>query len=217
MPSYFEQLKTELPTIKSLAQSGGVNGFFAQEALRFYSVAGTLFEVDEFKLDETATNDERNITHVLSRSLLENYFTIIYLFDDLAQTATRYEALKNSFKDDYRKLMNDLSGPSWQMFMQSYQAQLEAANPAWMRGNGLPNVIDMLTAVRNDYGDRINYLYPIYRITSFDTHGKSLGTIFEAVFGKKCNFPVLKLKYAFELIANQYLIVLNDLRGQGLI
>jgi hypothetical protein len=215
MPSYFEQLKTELPTIETLAQSGGANGFFAQETLRFHSIAGTLLKVDKFKLDETATNDERYITHVLSRSLLENYFTIIYLFDDPAQTATRYEALKNSFKDDYRKLMNDLGGPSWQTFMQSYQAQLEPADPTWPRGNGLPNVNDMLTAVRNDYGDRINYLYPIYRITSFDTHGKSLGTIFEAVFDKTCNFPVLKLKYAFKLIANQYLVVLNDLRCQG--
>ena len=217
MMTEFEKLKAELPAFTTLSKMSGANGFLGQEALRFYSIAGTLFEVDEFKLDETATIDERYITHVLSRSLLENYFTIIYLFDDPAQTATRYEALKNSFKDDYRKLMNDLGGPSWQTFIQSYQAQLEPADPAWPRGNGLPNVNDMLTAVRNDYGDRINYLYPIYRITSFDTHGKSLGTIFEAVFGKKCNFPVLKLKYAFGLIANQYLIVLNDLRGQGAI
>lgn len=217
MMTEFEKLKAELTTLKTLAQSGGANGFFAQEALRFYSVAGTLLEVDGFKLDETATNDERYITHILSRSLLENYFTIIYLFDDPAQTATRYDALQNSFKEDYRKLMSDLNGAAWQTFMQSYQAQLEPANPAWNKLPGLPDVNTMLTGLRNDYGDRLNYLYPIYRITSFDTHGKSLGTIFEAVFGKTCNFPVLKIGRAIELMANQYLIVLNDLPNQGVI
>ena len=46
----------------------------------------------------------------------------------------------------------------------------------------MPNVNDMLTQVRNVHGDRLNYLYFVYRIASFDTHGKSLGTIFEAVF-----------------------------------
>jgi hypothetical protein len=73
----------------------------------------------------------------------------------------------------------------------------------------------MLAQVRNDYGDRVNYLYFVYRVASFDTHGRSLGTIAEDVFGKKCNFPVLKIKEAFEFVANQYLVVLNDLRSAG--
>ena len=130
---------------------------------------------------------------------------------------TRYEELKNSFKDDYRKLMNSLNTPSWQGFMRAHQGQLESANPAWTQVRGLPDVNTMLTGLRNDYGDRLNYLYPIYRISSFDTHGRSLGTIFEAVFGKKCGFPVLEIRHAFELMANQYLVVLNDLRTSGAI
>jgi hypothetical protein len=102
--------------------------------------------------------------------------------------------------------------------MQTNRAKLEPADPAWTRqAQGLPNVSTMLTGLRNNYGDRLNYLYPIYRISSFDTHGRSLGTIFEAVFGKKCEFPILKIKYAFELMANQYLVVLNDLRNSGAI
>lgn len=217
VPDYFEQLKAELPTMMRLSQSGGANGFFAQEALRFYSIAGTLLSVEEFALDKTSSVDERYLTHVLSRSLLENYFTIIYLFDDPSQTAARYDELKNTFKEDYRKLMNDLNAPSWQNFMQTHKAQLEPVDPTWTQAKGLPNVNDMLVKLRNDYSDRLSYLYPVYRISSFDTHGRSLGTIFEAVFGKKCNFPVLNIKYAFELIANQYLVVLNDLRKSGAI
>lgn len=208
MPTEFEQLKAELPTIKNLSNTGGANGFFAQEVLRFHSIAGTLLE-NGFALDETSTVDERYLTHVLSRSLLENYFTIIYLFDDPAETSNRYEALKNSFKEDYRKLLNEPLLPR--------KNELEPADPTWRNLAGLPNVNDMLTQVRNVHGDRLNYLYFVYRIASFDTHGKSLGTIFEAVFGKTCNFPVLKIKYAFELIANQYLVVLNDLRKSGVI
>lgn len=208
MPTEFEQLKAELPTIKSLSNTGGANGFFAQEVLRFHSIAGTLLE-NGFALDETSTVDERYLTHVLSRSLLENYFTIIYLFDDPTETSNRYEALKNSFKEDYRKLLNEPLLPR--------KNELEPADPTWRNLAGLPNVNDMLTQVRNVHGDRLNYLYFVYRIASFDTHGKSLGTIFEAVFGKTCNFPVLKIKYAFELIANQYLVVLNDLRKSSVI
>lgn len=217
MPTEFEQLQAELPTIKNLSNTGGANGFFAQEVLRFLSIAGTLLAVEGFALDETSSNDERHLTHILSRSLLENYFTIIYLFDDPSQTSTRYEELKNSFKKDYQKLMNNLNEPSWQDFMQAHQSKLEPANPAWPQASGLPDVNTMLRGLRNDYGDRLNYLYPIYRISSFDTHGRSLGTIFKAVFGKTCNFPVLNIRKAIELMANQYRVILNDLRKSGVI
>src|ERR1035438_6167328 len=45
MPNYFEQLKAERSVIEQLAQGSGANGFFAQEVLRFYSIAGTLLAV----------------------------------------------------------------------------------------------------------------------------------------------------------------------------
>lgn len=208
MITYFEQLKSELPTITTLSKSGGVNGFFAQEVLRFLSIAGTLLG-NSFALDETSSVDERYLTHVLSRSLLENYFWVIYLFDNPTETSSRYEELKNSFKKDYAKLLNEPRLPC--------KKELEPADPAWANLSRALDVNSMLAKVRNDYGDHLNYLYLVYRIARFDTHGKSLGTIFEAVFGKTCNFPVLKIKYAFELIANQYLVVLGDLRKSGVI
>ncbi len=208
MPTDFDQLKIEIPTIRNLSKNGGANGFFAQEVLRFHSIAGTLLEND-FSLDENSSVDERYLTHILSRSLLENYFTIIYLFDDFSKTASRYEELKNSFREDYRKLLNEPQLPR--------KNELEPADPTWKNLPGLPNVNSMLAQVKNDYGDRLDYLYFVYRITSFDTHGKSLGTIFESVFGKTCNFPVLRIKYALEVIANQYLAVLNDLRSKNAI
>ena len=208
MSTDFETLKGQLSNIQTLSKSGGVKGFVGQEMLRFISIAGTLLG-NNFALDESSSADERYLTHVLARSLLENYFTIIYLFDNPAETSSRYEALKNSFKEDYRKLLNEPRLPR--------KNELEPADSTWRNLAGLPNVNDMLTQVQNVHGDRLNYLYFVYRIGSFDTHGRSLETIFEAVFGKTCNFPVLKIKYTFELMANQYLVVLNDLRKSGAI
>jgi hypothetical protein len=207
--SNFEQLKAELPAIQVIAKGSGAIGFFAQEVLRFHSIAGTLLGAAGFSLDELATNDERYLTHILSRSMLENYFWIIYLFDDPAQTSARYDQLQNSFKRDYFKLLNEPQLP--------FKTQLEPSNALWQN---LPRSLDvnsMLSQVKNDYGDRLNYLYFAYRIASFDTHGKSLEAIFTDAFQKQCNFPVLKIRYSFELIANGYLIVLRELRAQGLV
>jgi hypothetical protein len=144
MMTWFEQLKTGLPDIRKLAQNSGANGFFAQEAMRFYSIAGTLLATN-FSFDEQSTMDERYITHILSRSLLENYFWVIYLFDDPAETSNRYEELKNSFKREYQKLLNEPQLPR--------TSELEPADPSWA---SLPRALDvnsMLAQVKNDYGD----------------------------------------------------------------
>ena len=73
----------------------------------------------------------------------------------------------------------------------------------------------ILTQMQNDYGDRLSYLYFVYRIASFDTHGNNMQSIAEDAFGQSCNFPVLKLEYAIDLVANQYLIVLQEMRGRN--
>lgn len=201
----FDKFREELPTIQQLSIGTGPNAFFAQEALRFYTIAGTLIE--NFNLDENSKVDERYLTHILSRSLLENYFWILYIFDDVAEKQNRYDSLINSFKKEYLKLTNEPLMP--------HKDKLEPADPTW---SSIPKGLDvnsMLAQVKNNYGDRLNYIYFVYRISSFDTHGKNLNTIFQSVFGKTCNFPILNLKYAFDLIANQYLIVLQELRNHG--
>lgn len=216
MPTEFEQLESEIPTIEKLPQNADATGFFIQEVIRFYSIAGTLSK-NGFALDASSSVNERYLTHILSRSLLEPFFVILYIFDDPSQTVARYEEQKNTFKDQYRKLMNDLNEPEWQTFMQAHGSKLEVADPTWTRTNQLPDVKTMLGRLQNSYNNSLDFLYPLYRITSFDTHGRSLGTIFESVFGKQCNFPVLNIRYAIELMANQYLVVLNDLRKSGAI
>jgi hypothetical protein len=193
MINSFELLKNEKNTITTLASKDGIEGFFGQEVLRFLSMAGTLLE--SFKLDNE-TVDERYITHILARSLIENYFHIIYILAKPEQTAERYNNLISSFKRDYGKLLND-----------PYlirKDELEIADPSWCR---LPKGLDisaMLAQLDNDDVDKNSYF--IYRITSFDTHGKNLQNIFQTAFNKSiCNFPNLNLEQQFEKMAMKYL------------
>src|SRR5699024_941450 len=96
-----------------------------------------------------------------------------------------------------------------------HKQQLKSPDSGWAKLPKAKDVNSMLAQVKNDHGDRLNYLYFTYRIASFDTHGKNLGTIGRSVFGKTENFPVLELNVAFELVANQYLFVLQTLRAAG--
>ena len=203
--SCFEDLEKELPALRGAANLSGPVGFFAQEALRFFSVAGTI--KGSFPLDESASFEDRCMTHVLVRSLLENYFRILYIFDNPSDTQTRYNSVVENFKREYGKLMNAPLLPR--------KNELESAGAEWYQ---LPRGLDinsMLEQLQNDYGDRLSYLYFTYRIASFDTHGNNLKAIADDVFGKPCNCPVLKLDYVIELVSNQYLVVLQDMRGRG--
>lgn len=201
MANHFELLKTELSAIKDLSAKGGAIGFFGQEALRFHSIAGTVLE--NFKADKSAGVDERYITHILARSLMENYFWLLYMFDDPVVRDSRYQELVNSFKRDYRKLLNEPLLP--------HKDKFEPADSAWANLRSR-DVNSMLAQLTNDYGDRLSYLYFIYRVTSFDTHGKNLNNVFQTAFAKTANFPILDIGYAFDLVANQYLVILGGLR-----
>jgi hypothetical protein len=74
----------------------------------------------------------------------------------------------------------------------------------------------MIDQVRNDQGQKLDPLYSIYRILSFDTHGKSLNNIITSALGGAIpNFPALDLESVFDLIANQYLCTLGELTAAG--
>ena len=126
----FEKLKSELPAIKAISNGVGANVFYAQEVLRFCSIAGTLLE--SFNLDDSTSVDQRYFSHILSRSLLENYFWILYLFDDPNHKNNRYDLLVNSFKKEYFKLMNEQMLP--------HKDKLEQADPTW---SSIPRGLDV--------------------------------------------------------------------------
>ncbi|MEA9729184.1 DUF5677 domain-containing protein [Xanthomonas campestris] len=204
MTDDFDLLKQQIPALEKISEIHGEIGFFAQEALRFCTIAGTLCAT--FPLDNSSIG-ERQITHILARSLLENYFWLIYIFDDQSQRSSRYGEKINGFKREYSKLMADPLVPK--------KDEIEPADPTW---SSLPKPMDvnsMLAQVKNDLGDRLSYLYFVYRVASFDTHGNSMAVLFEQAFGQSCSFSALDLKFGFDLIANQYLVILQELAEEG--
>lgn len=201
---HFALLDEQIAGFDAISRSAGPIGLLGQEALRFRSIAGTL------KTNAMLNNnsvDERYITHILARSLIEVFFWITYIFDDPAQRQNRYDELVDSFKKEYLKLHNE---------QLSINSSLTQPNPTWKQLPPTPDVRTMLGRLQNSYGNKLDYLYPIYRITSFDTHGKSLNNIVtSALGGVSPNFPVLNLDFGFDLIANQYLCTLQDLKNAG--
>jgi hypothetical protein len=204
----YDQLVSEQPTIKVLAAGNGMTAFIGQEMLRFISIGGTLFGVNEFVLDETAVAEERYITHPLVRSLLEKFFWIVYICDEPADGQSRYDVMLRGFKKDYLKLLNEPLLPG--------KANLEAADPSWAGLTGTLDVNSMMAQVKDISGARLSRLYYVYRVGSFDTHGNSHAALLEDVFGKTCNMPVLKVAQALEMMAEGYLSVLAELRRLGL-
>lgn len=201
---HFELLSTGIGRFDAIAGVPGPIGLLGQEAMRLRSIAGTL-KVNGM-LDNSSV-DQRFITHILARSLIESFFWLTYIFDDPAQRQARYNEFVNSFKLEYLKLHNE---------QLSINSVLTAPDPAWSQLRGSLDVRSMLGRLRNAYGNKLDFLYPIYRITSFDTHGKSLNNVVSAALGGAVpNFPVLDLEYGFDLIANQYLHTLQELIDAG--
>lgn len=196
---YFQHLQVEIPQIKAYGPRHPRDAFFIQEVLRFNSIAGTI----EQSFKNIGTNiDERIISHILIRSLIENYFKLLYIYDDSTKMQARFDECVNGFKIQYAKLYNDQCLPN--------KNQLEPSDPSWPSLKSPFDLNSMIAALMNIHGNRLSYLYFVYRIASFDTHGNSLEALFSASFSKTpCNFPVLNVEKVVELIANQYLVIWN--------
>lgn len=206
---YFKLLNKELFSAEELSKQKKAKGFLGQEILRFHTIAGTLIDSD-MTLDKNATVTERHITHPLIRTLLENFFKILYIFNDSELESDRFEKAVNGFKEEYRKLFNDLSQEAWEKkFMKEYRDAFQPAKEEWKDLPKLINTNDILVHLKNNHGDSLQFLYVLYRITSFDIHGNSLKIFFDETFDTQCNFPIIDIKYALNLIASTYVELLN--------
>jgi hypothetical protein len=201
--TFFDQLQQEQQAIIALSKRGSLDGYLGQELLRFISLGGTLKGVPGFTLDATASVDERFITHVLGRSLIESFFQLMHLYDDPTQTVARWDRYKDGFKREYGKLMSE---PTMQ------GRSLEPAGANWNALQPALDVRSVMAQLKNAVGQKLDPLYVIYRITSFDTHGKTLTALLDDVFGKPVNFPVLDIRFALELMAEEYISMLIGVR-----
>jgi hypothetical protein len=201
---HFQILNSQLSRFSELGRRPGPIGFLGQEALRFHSIAGTL---KESRMVDNSSDDKRFISHILARSLIESFFWIVYIFDNTALRDSRYRELIISFKREYLKFYRENL---------PINSSLVTPDPSWGQLQGGINVRSMIDQVRNDQGQKLDPLYSIYRILSFDTHGKSLNNIITSALGGAIpNFPALDLESVFDLIANQYLCTLGELTAAG--
>lgn len=197
-------LGRHVATLERVPSDRGEVSYFAQEALRFYSIAGTLRENDMLK---NASAAERQISHILGRSLLEGFFWLIYIFDKPSERTARFQEKLDAFRREYGKFWNEPLIPD--------KGSMEAADPGWAKLPRSKDVNSMLAQSTNDHGHKLSYLYFTYRVTSFDTHGNSMDALFQSVFGKPCHFAVLDFKFGFDLIANHYLVIMRGLVDAG--
>lgn len=212
--NYFKLLNEQLSSAEELSKQKDAKGFLGQEILRFHSIAGTLLDNvkpdGQFSLDDSASVDERYITQPLIRSILENYFKIIYIFDVRELERERFEKTVNGFKDDYRKLFNALKKPGWEKFMNEYGSTLQSANDGWSDLPKLKNINDLLVEMDKFSDYKIQHLYALFRMSSFDIHGNSLKVFFDVAFDTECNFPIINIKDVIEMIAYTYDALLNE-------
>jgi hypothetical protein len=201
MKSKFQMIEESIPEIKSFQPVNQYDDFFKEEVLRFCSIAGTVRK--SFKNVDTNI-DERIISHILMRSVIENYFWLLYIFEDVSNATVRFEEYLNDFKVEYRKLYND---PGFNL-----KSKIYAPDPSWKGLKKAKDLNSILISMYNIHGDRLNFIYPFYRITSFDTHGKSLSALFRAAFNRECNFPFVKIDPIIELIADEYLITWKKIK-----
>ena len=202
MSQSFDKLIALVPELRQFAPATDDAKFYKDEALRFHSIARTV--ETSFKNIATCV-DERIISHILLRSVIENFFKLMFVYEDANNVASNFDKLLNGFKKDYLKLLNEPDLP--------LKTQLEPADASWSSLQGPMDLKSMLASLRNMHGTRLDYIYFIYRISSFDTHGNSLNSLFEASFNKKCNFPFLNIDPVLEIISDYYLTIYQKLKA----
>ena len=204
MSHSFKELENLIPKVRSFNPSISYKTFLKQEILRFYSISGTL----KANFSNIETNvDERIFSHILIRSIIENFFRIMYIFDDESKSENRFNEILNGFKKDYAKMYNEPLLPNKNL--------LEEPDSNWSSLDSPLDIKSMLAKLVNTYGDKLDYLYFMYRITSFDTHGTNLSIFLETAFNKRSNFPVLKLDKLLEIISNFYLYIWNGIESNA--
>lgn len=206
--------------ILSFTPKPDVTGFFLQDLARFLSIAGTLkASAGVVNLGLSASIDDRNFTHPLLRTLLETYFLNLWLFDNLTQAPTKYASVLGKFAAQYQTFWNELNAdPAYAAYMAGPGSVLPPASTLAVATGPLLDVKSMLAAVTRSNGTRATDLYLLYRISSFDIHGRALAITIETAFARTgLHFPILDVSTAIDQMAVDYDLILDDLIAAGMI
>lgn len=197
LDGYFDAFKGLFPAISKASFQEDYKNFAVEEFKRFYSIGGTI-------LDSVLPNEERVgerlFSHILLRSIFDNFFWLLYIFDgpDEAVWLEHFNEYMNGFKRQYYNLYNEVALPR--------KDDLAAPDPNWQKLYAR-DAKSLLTAVKTIRGEPLADLYFIYRVTSFDTHGKAMKSLYTSAFHKEGNFPVMKVREAINLVADSYIVI----------
>jgi len=113
--------------------------FAVEEFKRFYGIGRTILES---VLPNEESVGERLYSHILLRTVFENFFWLLYIFDgtDEALWFERFDKRMNGFKHEYRKLYNESALP--------HKSELPTPDPAWKTLPQAPKVKSLLEELR---------------------------------------------------------------------
>ena len=197
----FDQFSNEVPKLLALTPTHPHEGYARDEFLRFVTIAGTLRTSFPVPI---GASDERAISHVLIRSLLESFFWVRYIFEsqNLVDRQTRFQRQLDEFQRQYAKMHNDPHLP--------YKNQIPAPQPNWINHPTAPDAASILRMQKNITGQRLDSLYFTYGVSSFDTHGRAAPELFAQSFGQaNPQFHFLQIEPAIETAADMYIAIWN--------
>ena len=193
----FSEFKKEIRSLEDKILHCPGEKFAQEEMLRFYLIGNTVLQGFP---DLHNYPDQRIITHPLLRTLLEGWIWVSYIFgeDDEDTKINRFNELLNGFKLDYSRLIDDRFLP--------HKDQLPSIpnGENWQNSRRPKSTKDLLVAIKNEYGHRLDYLYILYRVTSFDIHAKASEALFNEAFGGPCSFARIKPDKIINLMAGGY-------------
>lgn len=195
-----DRLLSSAGAIRSLPLASPHEQFLREEALRFATIAETAAKTFP---NVPRNSDERLFCHLLFRPAIENFYRIIYVFEDTAKSEERFAEILGGFQRDYFELFNEI-GPL-------YNNQIEAPPTEWAKRRKCPDVKSMLAQVTNKWGSRFAYLHYLYQIAIFDTQGNNMEVFFETAWGKSVVLPVMQISTAIEMMADYYLAQLETI------
>ncbi len=188
--------------------------WFLSEMSSFYTLAGTINKTWSDKDFEKF--EVRELSYPLIRRLLETYFRILYIFDDITEISERMDRYSKHIAYLYTKSYNeldeiekDLKNKGW--LEKSYLSTLPITNKG-KKDSIFNNVKSMLEQIKSITGGHFGSFYMWYRITSFYSHGNINKEIWDTISLTNNNFPIIRVSKLIEKIAEDYNERIKDLR-----
>ncbi|MEI8395045.1 MAG: DUF2934 domain-containing protein [Rhodospirillaceae bacterium] len=144
------------------------------------------------------------IQNIILRASVETFFWMMYIkhSESRGTEQTRIDEYRGNFCDQYNKIHSDISA---QPFVSALAGSggIGSISTSFAFPNKL-DVRSMLDHVKNDFGNKISYIYPIYRLASLSVHGIDIMSLKKFFFKSGGAFPYVKWDKVVQVISSEY-------------